>query len=103
MEHTDLISPNSTFSFTIPETAVNKRLDHYIAQQFPLYSRSFFQRVIDEGYVSINGKPTNKQSTALRVQDVVTIQFPLNANPSQKRSPKNTVESKLSHNKSIFW
>ncbi len=76
MEHTSLITPNSTFSFTIPQEAVNKRLDHYIAQQFPLYSRSFFQRVIDDGLVSINGKPTSKSSTALRVQDVVTVQFP---------------------------
>lgn len=76
MEHTGLISPNSTFSFTIPEAATNKRLDHYIAQQFPLYSRSFFQRVIDDGFVSVNGKATNKQSTALRAQDIVTVQFP---------------------------
>lgn len=76
MEHTGLISPNSTFSFTIPEEAVNKRLDHYIAQQFPLYSRSFFQRVIDDGLVSINGKPISKSSTALRVQDIITVQFP---------------------------
>lgn len=84
MEHTDLISPNSTFSFTIPETAVNKRLDHYIAQQFPLYSRSFFQRVIDDGFVSVNGKPTSKSSTALRIQDVVTIQFPPERDPAPK-------------------
>jgi 23S rRNA pseudouridine1911/1915/1917 synthase len=76
MEHTGLISPNSTFSFTIPEDAVNKRLDHYIAQQFPLYSRSFFQRVIDDGLVAINGKKAGKPSIPLRIQDVVTVQFP---------------------------
>jgi len=44
--------------------------------------------VIDEGYVSINGKPTNKQSTALRVQDVVTIQFP----PERQSEPKALTE-----------
>jgi len=76
MEHSGLISPNSTFSFTIPEGSGNKRLDHYIAQQFPLYSRSFFQRVIDGGFVSVNGKSTQKSSTPLRAQDVVTVQFP---------------------------
>jgi 23S rRNA pseudouridine1911/1915/1917 synthase len=76
MEHTGLISPNSTFSFTIPEDAVNKRLDHYITQQFPLYSRSFFQRVIDDGLIAINGKKAGKPSIPLRLQDVVTVQFP---------------------------
>ena len=48
MEPTGLIPPNSTFSFTISQEEANKRLDHYIAKQFPLYSRSFFQRVIEE-------------------------------------------------------
>lgn len=76
MERTGLISPNSTFSFTIPAEAANKRLDHFIAQQFPLYSRSFFQRVIEDGLVCVNGKQTLKQGTALRVHDVVTVQFP---------------------------
>jgi 23S rRNA pseudouridine1911/1915/1917 synthase len=76
MERTGLISPNSTFSFTIPEEAANKRLDHYISQQFPLYSRSFFQRVIEDGFVSINGKRTLKQGLSLRPQDVVMVQFP---------------------------
>lgn len=76
MERTGLISPNSTFSFTIPEEGANKRLDHYIAQQFPLYSRSFFQRVIEEGFVSINGKRTLKQGLSLRPSDVVMVQFP---------------------------
>lgn len=76
MERTELISPNSTFSFTIPEEAANKRLDHYIAQQFPLYSRSFFQRVIDDGFVSINGKRTLKPGVSLRARDVITLQFP---------------------------
>jgi 23S rRNA pseudouridine1911/1915/1917 synthase len=76
MERTGLISPNSTFSFTIPEEAANKRLDHYIALQFPLYSRSFFQRVIDDGLVAVNGKRTIKPGASLRAYDIVTVQFP---------------------------
>lgn len=76
MERTGLISPNSTFSFTIAKESAKKRLDHYIAQQFPLYSRSFFQRVIDDGFVSINGKRTLKPGVSLRPHDVVTVQFP---------------------------
>ena len=76
MEPTGLIPPNSTFSFTISQEEANKRLDHYIAKQFPLYSRSFFQRVIEDGLISINGKKVLKQGASLRAQDVVTVQFP---------------------------
>jgi 23S rRNA pseudouridine1911/1915/1917 synthase len=84
MERTGLISPNSTFSFTIPEDAANKRLDHYIAQQFPLYSRSFFQRVIEDGLVSINGKQTLRQGVSLRARDTVMVQFP----PERRVNPQ---------------
>lgn len=84
MERTGLISPNSTFSFTIPEDAANKRLDHYIAQQFPLYSRSFFQRVIEDGLVSINGKQALRQGVSLRARDTVMVQFP----PERRVNPQ---------------
>lgn len=88
MKHTDLISPNSTFSFTIPERDVSTRVDHFIAQQFPLYSRSFFQRVIDDGLVSINGKPITKQSIPLRINDVVSVTFP----PERRVDPQVLAE-----------
>lgn len=76
MEQQNLIPPNSTFSFSVPESMQNSRIDSYIAQQFPLYSRSFFQRIIDNGFVQLNGKQVTKQSVPVQKDDLVTVVFP---------------------------
>lgn len=72
----DQIQPNSHFSFKISENNVNTRLDVYIAQQFPQYTRSFFRRLIGQESVKINNIVTNKQGTWLKIGDIITIQFP---------------------------
>ena len=72
----DQIQPNSYFSFRISENNVRIRLDVYIAQQFPQYTRSFFRRLIGQEWVKINNIVTNKQGTWLKIGDIVTIQFP---------------------------
>ncbi len=72
----DQIEPNSRFSFTISENSVRIRLDVYIAQQFSQYSRSFFRRLIGQGWIKINNIVANKQGTWLKIDDIVTIQFP---------------------------
>ena len=42
----------------------------------PLYSRSFFQHIIKEGYASLNGKPITKSSCPVKAWDSITITFP---------------------------
>jgi len=79
----DQTQSNSCFSFTISENNVHTRLDVYIAQQFSEYSRSFFRRLIEQGWVKINDIATVKQGTWLKIGDIISIQFP----------PKRTIKS----------
>lgn len=52
------------------------RIDRYLSDQFPHYSRSFFKRLIDDQHVIVNGTPITKQSTAVKTDDSVRIVFP---------------------------
>ena len=66
----------STFSFIVPENSKPCRIDLYITSLFPDYSRSYFQRIIDAGGITINSIPTKKPSVPVNSADTVTIQFP---------------------------
>ncbi len=70
------IAADTTFSFIVPENSKPCRIDRYIADVFPDYSRSYFQRIIDAGHITINAIPTKKPSTLVNAGDTVTIQFP---------------------------
>jgi 23S rRNA pseudouridine1911/1915/1917 synthase len=54
--------------------AVGTRLDRFLAAQFPEYSRSYFQGLIDEGLILVNGVQA-KSSQAVKLSDVLTITF----------------------------
>jgi 23S rRNA pseudouridine1911/1915/1917 synthase len=81
-----LIAPHSTFSLTISPDQELTRLDKYLHAQFPHYSRSFFQSLIDNNMITINGIQVNKSSLLLKSQDNLTIQFP--QSQLQTRIPK---------------
>lgn len=71
-----LIPYNSSFTFTIQPEQSSMRLDTFIVQQFPLYSRSFFNQLIHKGYIVINNKVQLKSGIKLKNSDSVTISFP---------------------------
>lgn len=71
-----LIEPGSRFTFIVDKNSSTDRLDRYITERFSHYSRSFFQRIIDEKRVLVNGKIITKSSTALRLDDTIIIKFP---------------------------
>ncbi len=70
------VAAETLFSFTVPENSASCRIDRYIASLFPDYSRSYFQRLIDLGNITINTIRTKKHSTLVSDGDTVTIQFP---------------------------
>ncbi len=71
------IAPNTTFSFVVSNEHKNGlRIDRYISDQFPFYSRSFFQQLIIDGLVGLNGQPVSKQSLQVKESDIITITFP---------------------------
>lgn len=70
------MAPETTFTFIVPDNSQACRVDRYIADLFPDYSRSYFQKIIDAGGISINNSPTKKSSAVVYSADTVTIQFP---------------------------
>lgn len=56
------------------------RLDKFLLTQFPEYSRSFFQQIINKGIVTVNTKPVSKSSTLLKMGDSIQFYFPVASN-----------------------
>ncbi|MEO5926968.1 MAG: RluA family pseudouridine synthase [Bryobacteraceae bacterium] len=61
------------------ERDVAKRLDHFLQEQLPQYSRSRLQSWVKDGHVAVNGVPA-KVSTLLRGGEQVDVQ-PANLTP----------------------
>ncbi|NGX37855.1 MAG: Ribosomal large subunit pseudouridine synthase D [Chlamydiae bacterium] len=58
----------------VSEENLGLRLDKLLAQQFPEHSRSYFQYLIDEKHVLLNGHPVKKQHRPL-AGDEIAIAF----------------------------
>lgn len=90
MEKITLIPPNTTHQIIVLESDVGKRLDLYLKQQFPSYSRNFFQQLICQQMVLINNKLELKAKTLTKQNDVVEITFPpITTELPKKEIPKN--------------
>ncbi len=76
MNHNNLILKNSSFSLRALPCDNSLRVDKYLATQFPLYSRSFLQKIIDQGNVTVNALPISKGGVVLKTDDTITINFP---------------------------
>lgn len=74
--HNELIPFDATFTFHIDENTTNMRIDQFIVQQFPLYSRSFFQQLIDNERITINNKTIKKSGIRVKLNDTIVITFP---------------------------
>lgn len=51
------------------------RLDQHLIATYPDYSRSYFQKLIDQGAILVNDKPGTKASYKLKPNDTITIYF----------------------------
>jgi 23S rRNA pseudouridine1911/1915/1917 synthase len=54
----------------------SQRLDHFLVERLPEYSRSFLQGLIQNGRVSIDGSPATKSGTRLDAPQMVEITIP---------------------------
>lgn len=61
--------------FIIDENSVNCRLDVYLSQEFEDKSRSYIQKLVDEGNVTVNDK-NKKSNYKLKINDKVTLNLP---------------------------
>jgi 23S rRNA pseudouridine1911/1915/1917 synthase len=62
-----------TFQFNSP--VPNIRLDKYLTQVLPQFSRAYLQKLIVQGYILVNGQRT-KASQRLNKADGITVEFP---------------------------
>ncbi len=60
-----------------PENQSKVRIDHFLHAQLPSYSRSFFNRAIDEGLVSCNNIVVTKAGHIIKPNDQIRIDFPI--------------------------
>lgn len=85
-----LTSPAEPISLVIEPTQAGQRIDKFLSQALPSYSRSFFQNLIDTGCVTINAHPA-KSSSSLKTGDRITITLPT----EQKRPLYTPVKDSL--------
>ena len=62
-------------SFVVAEQEHEQRIDIFLARQIPEYSRSFFQKLIRQGLVLLNGSPV-KVSHKIERGDTIVIEVP---------------------------
>lgn len=70
------ILPGQVLTYTAEPSARGTRLDLFLFQQNTGYSRSYFQNLIEQGAVAINGVKASKPSVTVKALDTVTITVP---------------------------
>ena len=69
------LMPLRTETLTIVRSLPSERLDTFLRRQFPAASRGAIQRLIEEGHITINSKPT-KPTHAPRAGEIVQVEWP---------------------------
>ena len=92
MEQSQRIPSHSTSTLIVPDPCLHTRVDTYVSDQFPLYSRSFFQQLIRDGHVQLNHKKIHKSGLAIKPHDVVHITFPAAEKPTEQDITQKTID-----------
>lgn len=82
-EHGESEKSMDEFRFEITEELEDERIDKCLAMLIDSLSRSFIQKMIKEGAVSVNGLPA-KGSCRVRAEDVVSFRLPEAVEPDIK-------------------
>jgi len=75
-----------TENILISDEMIGDRIDRLLCQQFPTYSRTYFQYLIDQGFVLVNGMPIKKKDKP-KTGDEIEICFQLT--PDISLEPEN--------------
>jgi 23S rRNA pseudouridine1911/1915/1917 synthase len=75
-----LIQHGQEFTLIVGQEAPQERVDTFLHQHFPNYTRSFFHRAIEDGYIKINGVVAKKSGAIVKPGDTIDIMFPLKRN-----------------------
>ncbi len=102
MEKSGLIPENTQFSLQVSTEASPTRIDKYLSEQFPLYSRNFFQQLIKLDLVTINQTKTTKTSAQVEPDDTVEVTFPQKRNIETTSIAENTPDISIIHEHDHF-
>lgn len=91
METKLLIKPNTTYELTVESHEADMRLDMFIVSRFSDWSRNFFQRLIEQKCVWINGQQAVKQGVRVKVNDRINI-----FSPAEKKRAFNALAESIS-------
>ncbi len=75
MESIHPVNPGSTIILTVLNHEP-VRLDLFLAQSLPYYSRSFFKKLIEEKNIKVNNTIITKSGHALKENDTIAVSFP---------------------------
>jgi len=68
--------PNKKYNFTVSEEQNAKRVDHFIVEELPSFSRTKINKLIKEGGLFVNGKPIDESSKKVNFGDEVELVVP---------------------------
>ncbi|NIS38341.1 RluA family pseudouridine synthase, partial [Candidatus Saccharibacteria bacterium] len=63
------------YKFFAKKSDINLRLDRFLASQLSYYSRSFLQKIINNGLVHVNSRIA-KASYKVQVEDLIEVEIP---------------------------
>ena len=66
-----------TYNYTIDAVSadIGTRLDKYLTEQIPDQSRSYIQKLLDDNFITVNGKSV-KSNYKLRAGDAIAVEIP---------------------------
>ena len=76
----------STDTIVVTDEMLDQRLDRLLCHQFPTYSRTYFQLLIEQGFVLVNGLPLKKKDKP-KAGDEIEICFQLTPEISLEPEP----------------
>ena len=91
MKNISLISPNSCHTFVVEKSSSKKRLDVFLTEKFPSYSRTFMKNIITQNLVSIVGKSKIQPRTVIFENDTIEVTFP----PEQQKPEKKELSDEF--------
>ncbi|MEX0848756.1 MAG: RluA family pseudouridine synthase [Candidatus Dependentiae bacterium] len=72
----NLIQHGQEFELIVDAETSQERIDIFLHQAFPSYTRSFFHRAIEDGYVKVNTQTVTKSGHKVKPGDAIFIMFP---------------------------
>jgi 23S rRNA pseudouridine1911/1915/1917 synthase len=73
-----LASEQETDSWIVTPSCTGQRIDKLLAEHYPFHSRTYFQKLIEDGFVLCNGQPVKKR-IILEPDDEIEVCFQLPA------------------------